>query len=136
MTNDATVQSARRELWKKIALRSLFLTLALVVLYFFLPTVIDFFQQTPELASVAWWWYLIMAVLMAGAFAAAWELTHVAVPDISLFVAACSQLVSNAMAKVIPGGAVAAGATYFQMLSVSGVPTGQAAAALAAVAFL
>jgi uncharacterized protein (TIRG00374 family) len=136
MTNDATVQSARRELWKKIALRSLFLTLALVVLYFFLPTVIDFFQQTPELASVAWWWYLIMAVLMAGAFAAAWELTHVAVPDISLFVAACSQLVSNAMAKVIPGGAVAAGATYFQMLSVSGVPTGQAAAALAAVSFI
>jgi uncharacterized protein (TIRG00374 family) len=67
---------------------------------------------------------------------AAWELTHIAVADISRFVAACSQLVSNAMAKVIPGGAVAAGATYFQMLSVSGVPTGKAAAALAAVSFI
>jgi uncharacterized protein (TIRG00374 family) len=136
MTNDVPMQSARRELWKKITLRSLFLLVALVVLYFFLPTIVDFLSEAPALASVDWWWYLIMAALMTGAFMAAWELTHVAVPDISRFVAACSQLVSNAMAKVIPGGAVAAGATYFQMLSVSGVPTGQAAAALAAVSFI
>lgn len=117
-------------------MRLFFLTVALVILYFFLPTVVDFLSQTPQLASVEWWWYVIMAVLMTGAFMAAWELTHIAVPGISRFVAACSQLVSNAMAKVIPGGAVAAGATYFQMLSVSGVPTAKAAAALAAVSFI
>ena len=128
--------SNRRELYKKIALRSLFLIVALVILYFFLPTVVDFLSNAPQLASVDWWWYVIMGLLMTGAFMAAWALTHIAVPDISLFVAACSQLVSNAMAKVIPGGAVAAGATYFQMLSVSGVPTGKAAAALAAVSFI
>jgi uncharacterized protein (TIRG00374 family) len=40
------------------------------------------------------------------------------------------------MAKVVPGGAVAAGATYFQMLSVSGVSAARAAAALASVSFI
>lgn len=136
MTDDTAAASPRRELWKKIGLRLLFLTAALVVLYFFLPTIVDFLSEAPKLASVDWWWYVIMALSMTGAFMAAWELTHIAVPGISRFVAACSQLVSNAMAKVIPGGAVAAGATYFQMLSVSGVPTPRAATALAAVSFI
>ena len=135
-TEDQASPLKRGQQWKKIALRSLFLLALLVILYFFLPTVVDFLSDAKELASVDWWWYLLMAVLMSGAFMAAWQLTHIAVPGISLFVAACSQLVSNAMAKVIPGGAVAAGATYFQMLSVSGVPTGKAAAALAAVSFI
>jgi uncharacterized protein (TIRG00374 family) len=136
MTERAAPGADTRERWKRIAMRSLFLLAALVVLYFFLPTIVDFLDSASELASVEWWWYVVMALLMTGAFMSAWELTHIAVPSINRFVAACSQLVSNAMAKVIPGGAVAAGATYFQMLSVSGVPTGQAAAALAAVSFI
>ena len=135
-TNEQESPAKRRDQWKKIAVRSFFLIALLVILYFFLPTIVDFLSDAQELASVDWWWYVLMAVLMSGAFFAAWQLTHIAVPGISLFVAACSQLVSNAMAKVIPGGAVAAGATYFQMLSVSGVPTGKAAAALAAVSFI
>ncbi|MDJ0790589.1 MAG: lysylphosphatidylglycerol synthase transmembrane domain-containing protein [Acidimicrobiia bacterium] len=136
MTEQQQDAPSRADQWKKIALRLFFLGVAVVILYFFLPTVVDFLSKTPQLASVQWWWYVIMGALMTGAFMAAWELTHIAVPGISRFVAACSQLVSNAMAKVIPGGAVAAGATYFQMLSVSGVPTAKAAAALAAVSFI
>ena len=130
MTNEPPAAPNGRDMWKKIGTRVLFLSLWLVVLYFFFPTIIEFFDSADELASVQWWWYLIMGVLMTGAFMAAWELTHIAVPGISRSVAAFSQLVSNAMAKVIPGGAVAAGATYFRMLSVSGVPMGRAAAAL------
>lgn len=136
MTTEQPAASSSRETWKKIGTRVLFLSLWLVVLYFFFPTIIEFFDSADELASVQWWWYLIMGALMTGAFMAAWELTHIAVPGISRSVAAYSQLVSNAMAKVIPGGAVAAGATYFRMLSVSGVPMPRAAAALAAVSFI
>lgn len=136
MSEEAQSDSSRADLWKRIGLRVFFLSALALILYFFLPTIVDFLSEAPKLASVDWWWYLIMATFMTGAFASAWELTHIAVPGISRFVAACSQLVSNAMAKVIPGGAVAAGATYFQMLSVSGVPTGKAAAALAAVSFI
>ena len=77
-----------------------------------------------------------MAVLMSGAFMAAWELNRIALGGVSRFVVGTAQLVANALSKVIPGGAVAAGATLFQMLSVSGIPRQQAATALAAVAFI
>ncbi len=136
MADAAPARPRNTQLWKTIALRVAFLAFALVSLYFFLPTIVDFLDEAPELASVDWWWYLLMGLSMTGAFMAAWELTHIAVPSISRYIAASSQLVSNAMAKVIPGGVVAAGATYFQMLSVSGVSPARAATALASVSFI
>jgi len=136
MTEHAQSQTGQRDRWKTIAVRTGFLFAAGGVLYFLWPKLVDFFSATQDLSGIDWYWFVLMGVLMAGAFTAAWELTHIAVPGISRFVAATSQLVSNAMAKVVPGGPVAAGASYFQMLSVSGVPTGQAAAALAAVSFI
>lgn len=126
----------QKPLWRRILPRLLFFAVAIVALYFLLPTLIEFLDQGQQLASVDWWWYAVMAVLMSSAFVAAWQLTRAAVPAVSLFLAGTSQLVSNALAKVIPGGAVAAGATYYQMLSASGVPKGQAATALAAVSFI
>lgn len=126
----------QKPFWRRILPRLIFFAFAIIALYFLLPTLIEFLDQGQQLASVDWWWYAVMAVLMCGAFVAAWQLTRAAVPDVSLFLAGTSQLVSNALGKVIPGGAVAAGATYYQMLSASGVPKGQAATALAAVSFI
>ena len=126
----------RKFAWKKIVLRALFLIVALVVLYFLWPKLVDFASSADELSGISWYWFTLMFLLMSGAFAAAWELTHIAVPSVSRFVAGTSQLVSNALAKVVPGGAVAAGATYFQMLAASNVSKGQAATALAAVLFI
>jgi uncharacterized protein (TIRG00374 family) len=136
MAEKTQTEKPRPPLWKTVAVRSLFLLAALVVLYFLWPKLVDFLSSAEDLSGIYWYWFILMAVLMTGAFAAAWELTHIAVPDISRFLAATSQLVSNALAKVIPGGVVAAGATYFQMLSASGVPRPQAAVALAAVSFI
>ncbi len=126
----------QKPLWRRILPRAIALLLTGIVLYFFFPTVVEFFSQTHRLASVEWWWYGIMAILMAGSFVAAWELTRAALPNVSLFLSGTAQLVSNALAKVIPGGAVAAGATYYQMLSVSGVPKGAAVTGLAAGTFI
>lgn len=136
MTNESNDRHDGRDQWKTIAIRSAFLGVASLVLYILWPRLVDFLSATQDLSGIDWYWFVLMGVLMAGAFAAAWELTHIAVPGIPRFVAATSQLVSNAMAKVVPGGPVAAGAVYFQMLSVSGIPTGQAAAALTAVSFI
>ena len=136
MEEQVQPRTDRRDLWKKIAIRLAFLVAFGVVLYILWPRLVEFMSASQELSGIDWYWFALMGVLMSGAFASAWELTHIAVPGISRFVAATSQLVSNAMAKVVPGGPVAAGVSYFQMLSVSGVPTGQAAAALAAVSFI
>lgn len=131
-----TAPTPQKPLWRRILPRALALMVSGVALYFFFPTVVEYFSQTHLLASVDWWWYAVMTVLMAGSFVAAWELTRAALPSVSLFLSGTSQLVSNALAKVIPGGAVAAGATYYQMLSVSGVPKGAAVTGLAAVTFI
>jgi len=136
MTEQAQPQTSRRDLWKTIVIRSFFLLAFGLVLYILWPRLVEFLSASKDLSGIDWYWFALMGALMTGAFMAAWELTHIAVPGISRFVAATSQLVSNAVAKIVPGGPVAAGAGYFQMLSVSGVPTGQAAAALAAVSFI
>jgi hypothetical protein len=133
---EGSAERPQRPLWRRILPRTLFLALSIGVLYFFLPTMVDFFSDSQQLASVEWWWYAIMAVLMSGSFVSAWELNRIALLGVSRFVVGSAQLVANALSKVVPGGAVAAGATLFQMLSVSGVPRQQVATALAAVAFI
>ena len=136
MSDRAAESRARAVPWGRIALRLFLLAVLLVSLYYFLPQLTRMFERAPELGAVRYRWFLMMFVLMTGAFTAFWELTRVAVPEVSWFVAATSQLTSNAAAKVIPGGAVVSGALYYQMLSVSGVDPGKAAAALAATSFL
>lgn len=122
--------------WGKLALRGFFLLLFGISIYFFLPTLLELAASAPLLEHVKWRWFLLMALLETGAFMSLWALTRIAAPGISWFVAATSQLASNAAVKVIPGGVVAGGAFYFQMLAVSGVPMGTALAALAAVGIL
>jgi len=122
--------------WGRIALRLVFLTVGLIVFYYLLPTVIVMLKQVPALDTIKWRWFFVILLLESGAFVSAWELTRIAVPGVSWFVASTAQLASNALAKVTPGGAVVGGALYFRMLSVSGIPQGQAAAALAATSFL
>jgi len=136
MSHDAQETEAQPFAWGRLLLRAAFLAVGGLSLYFFLPTLLELFEQAPQLENVQWRWFFLMAGLMSGAFAALWALTRIAVPGIPWFVAATSQLTSNAAVKVTPGGIVAGGAFYFRMLAVSGVPMQHAAAALAAVGVL
>jgi uncharacterized protein (TIRG00374 family) len=122
--------------WGRLSLRGFLLLLGMVSIYFFLPTLLKLFQSAPQLEHVKWRWFLLMGLLMTGAFVSQWALTRIAAPGVSWFVASTSQLTSNAAVKLIPGGVVAGGAFYFRMLAVSGVPMGTALAALAAVGVL
>lgn len=122
--------------WGRLALRGFLLLLGMLTIYLFLPTLLTLAEVAPKLEQVQWRWFLLMAMLMTGAFASQWALTRIAVPGISWFVAATSQLTSNAAVRVIPGGVIAGGAFYFRMLAVSGVPMGTAITALAAVGIL
>ncbi len=122
--------------WGRLALRGSLLLLGMVSIYFFLPTLLSLAESAPQLGHLKWRWFALMALLMTGAFVSQWALTRIAAPGVSWFVAATSQLTSNAAVKLIPGGVVAGGAFYFRMLAVSGVPMGTAFAALAAVGVL
>lgn len=136
MSQDTHETKAQPFAWGKLLLRIAFLAAGLISLYFFLPQLLDLFEQAPQLEHIQWRWFFLMGALMTGAFAALWQLTRIAVPGISWFVASTAQLTSNAAVKVTPGGIVAGGAFYFRMLAVSGVPMQHAAAALAATGVL
>ena len=105
---------------RRIITQVIFLIVGLISLYLLLPQIVDVFAQAPNLGNVKWRWFFLMFVLMSFAFMSAWQLTRIAVPGVSLFVAGTAQLTSNAVSRVVPGGAVVGGGIYYQMLSVSG----------------
>lgn len=136
MSQEAQETQAQPFAWGRLLIRIALLAVGGISLYLFLPRLLDVFEQAPQLENIQWRWFLLMGALMTGAFVALWELTRIAVPGISWFVASTSQLTSNAAVKLTPGGIVAGGAFYFKMLSASGVPMVHAAAALASIGVL
>jgi uncharacterized protein (TIRG00374 family) len=128
--------AARRPSALRIVGRVLMLAIAAFALYGLAPQLLDMWDSVPRLASLPVVWFLVMVVLQAASFACVWWLTRVALPRVTWFVAATSQLVSNAVAKTVPGGAAMGAAAGYRMLSVSGVNPGTAGAALTATAII
>ena len=113
-----------------------FLLVMALAFYGLAPKLLDMWDQVPQLRTVSIYWFVAILVCEIGSYACAWELTRVALPKVSWFVAATSQLTSNAVAKIVPGGAAVGAATGFRMLSVSGIEKGSAGAALAATSII
>lgn len=116
--------------------QGLFLVLGVLALYMFAPTLLDIVASAPDLASIQPRWFVIMALFEIISFGFIWWLMKTLMPRLSWFVAATSQIVSNAVSRVVPGGAATGGATMFRMLSVSGVSSGEAGGALAAMSII
>ncbi len=100
------------------------------------PRLLDMWDQVPQLRTVSIYWFVAILLCEVGSYACAWDLTRIALPRVSWFVAATAQLTSNAVAKVVPGGAAIGAATGFRMLSVSGIDKGSAGAALTATSII
>ena len=110
----------------------LFFALGGIALFLFAPQISDVIRQAPNLRTIRPMWFLIMLLSEFVSFVFVWLLIRTALPGVSWFVAGCAQLVSNAVSRVVPGGAAVGGATLYRMLSVSGVRSGEAGAGLAA----
>ncbi|NNE95067.1 MAG: UPF0104 family protein [Acidimicrobiales bacterium] len=112
--------------------RGIILFIGMLSLYYFAPDILELINSAPELVSINRRWFFLMILFELVSFAFLWWLTRIVLPQVSWFVAATSQLASNAASRVIPGGAAVGGAVLYRMLSVSGTSSGQAGAALAA----
>jgi uncharacterized protein (TIRG00374 family) len=99
------------------------LTIAAVGLYLVWPQLVSLVSQVPRLRSISWFWFVFMAVLEAGSFACDWGLTRLTLNERSWFLIGTAHLTSNAVSKVIPGGAAAGATTSFEMLESRGVPS-------------
>lgn len=107
-----------------------------VALYGLAPQLLDVADQVPQLRRIRWPWFIVMVVLQGASLACVWQLIRIALPGVSWFVAATSQLASNAIGKIVPGGAAFGAALSYRMLSVSGIASGSAASALTATGLL
>lgn len=123
--------STRWSIW-----RALFLLVSLVTLYGLFPRIADVWSTAPELRQISIEWFAVIAALMACSFVCSWALIRCALPQVSWFVAGTSQLVSNAVTKVIPAGAPVGGAVLYRMLSVAGIDKAEAGSTLAATSLI
>ena len=122
--------------------RALLIASVVLAISVFAPQLIDrlleVLSQAERLQTIRPGWFVLMVLAEILSFASLWWLMKILLPKLSWFVAATSQLTSNSVSRVFPGGggAAAGGATMFRMLAVSGTSPSQAGGALAATSIL
>jgi uncharacterized protein (TIRG00374 family) len=119
-----------------IARRVALLAVALVVLYFFAPTIGEVLNAWPQLAHVNPAWIGLAIVSEFASFACVWWLLSIALRSHAWFAIATSQLSANALSRVVPAGAAAGATLQYRMLATSGVDTAAAGSALTAATLL
>ena len=107
------------------------LAIAATAMYFMQDQLRDLLSSGPRLRTIRPGWFVVMFALELASFVCLWWLTRIVIPQASWFVAATSQLVSNAVSRVIPGGAATGGAVYYRMLASAGIESSKAGGALA-----
>ncbi len=122
--------------------RALVLATVILLISLFAPQIFDrlleVLSEAERLRNIRPGWFILMFVAEVLSFASLWWLIRIMLPKVSWFVAATSQLTSNSVSRVAPGGggAAAGGATLYRMLAVSGTSPTQAGGALAAMSLL
>lgn len=120
-----------RILWRVVAM-----LVAAIALYGVLPSLLAVFSEAPRLIDVNPLWLVAIVLCEVASFACVWWLTRIAIPTATWFVAGTSQLVANAVSRLVPGGAAVGTAVGWRMLAVSGINRATAGTAIAATSFL
>lgn len=130
-----TLPSGSRQI-KRILWSGLLLSIGAAALYFMQDQLREVLQSGDRLRTIRPGWFVVMLGLELASFSCLWWLTRIVLPEVSWFLSAVSQLVSNAVSRVIPGGAATGGAVYYRILAVSGVEPTKAGGAVAATSIL
>jgi uncharacterized protein (TIRG00374 family) len=112
------------------------LVIGAITLYGLAPSILAVFAEAPRLTEINPLWLVGVVAFESASFASVWWLTRIAVPGVSWFVAGTSQLASNAVSRIVPGGPAVGTAVWWRMLSVSGIERTTAGAAIAATSFI
>ena len=124
-------------LLKHLPLRQILVfAVAGIGLYFVWPQLVDLFSQLPQLRGILWLWFVLMGLLEAASFACAWGLMRLTLNERSWFLIATAQLTSNAVSRLIPGGAASGGTASYQMFTATGAPPERVISGLTATTLL
>ena len=101
-----------------------------------MPSLLEVFTSWRSLFDLAPEWVAVALGAQLLSWLSVWEVQRVALQIRGWFLVATSQLAGTALGRVIPGGAAAAGALQYRMLTRSGLPGGRIASALTASSIL
>jgi hypothetical protein len=104
-----------------------------VSLYVVFPSLVDVFSSWRQITRLSVLWLGAMLVLQVAVNACLWDLQKVALRAPRWRPVIASQLASNALSNIAPGGGPVGAALQYRMLVQSGLPGPQTAAALTAV---
>jgi uncharacterized protein (TIRG00374 family) len=107
-----------------------------VSLYLVAPTLLDSLGSWDDLETLGPGWLGAMALLQAGATVALWALQRIAIHTRSWYAVATSQLASNGLSKVAPGGGAIGAALQYRMLVQAGIDRPRAVSGLTAANLL
>jgi uncharacterized protein (TIRG00374 family) len=121
---------------KKLISRVLLLLVTAVAFYVLAPAIGEVFTTWDRLGETQPLWLIGAFLAESASFVSLWWLFKIAMPGVSWFTIACSQLASNALSRVVPGGAAPGGALQYKMLADGEADRTQAATGLTAVSLL
>lgn len=122
--------------WGRIAGRVIPLAVTAVAIYLLAPQLLTVFSAFPRLRHFRPWWYPAMVGWEIASFACVWQLQRLAIDGLSWFLSITSQLASNSISRIIPGGIAVGGAVQFRMLSRAGCDPAAAGFALTAISMV
>jgi uncharacterized protein (TIRG00374 family) len=128
-------RATRPSRWR-IFWRVVMMLITAIALYGVLPSLLAVFNEADRLVDLNPLWLIGILLFEAGSFACVWWLTRIAIPQATWFVASTSQLVANAVSRLVPGGAAVGTAVGWRMLAVSGINRARAGTAIAATSFI
>jgi len=125
-----------RRMVRRWGVRAVGIVVTGIGLYVVAPSLVTLFGAWPSLEAVRPWWFVVLAVLQLASFASLWLLYRIGMPHARWRDLAASQLVGNAISKVLPGGAATGGVLQGRMLVVAGRPAGEVTSALSATGLM
>lgn len=122
--------------WKTVVKKALPVVVAGIAIYLVLPSITEVLASWPRLSTLRPVWFALAVAFEAGHFFCTFGIQRLALRTKAWFSVVTSQLASNAISLIMPGGAPVGAAVQFRMLAASGEEMGSTVGGLAAFSLL
>jgi uncharacterized protein (TIRG00374 family) len=116
--------------------RAAMVLVAGLIIYLVFPAITEVLASWPRLSTLHPWWFTLAIGAEIAHFMCTFALQRLALRARAWFPVITSQLASNAITLIMPGGAPVGAAVQFRMLAISGLDTSSTVGGLAAFSLL
>ena len=122
--------------WKTVAKRAAAVAVAGLAIYLVFPAITEVLASWPRLSTLHPWWITAAIAAEIAHFCCTFALQRMALRTRAWFPVITSQLASNAITLIMPGGAAVGAAVQYRMLAASGQDMSSTVGGLAAFSLL